>query len=284
MRPPNVAKTGGLKPSGPANRGVNMTAVTAPREALNLGRVVSKTFGSIGRNGSTFLVLALILGVAPQMATSFLQARTNPVASGSPGGGFLGLFFFAVLISSVLSMLLQAAVVHGVIDDLNGRRPTISNCLSAGLRLILPLLAIGIVSGTAIAFGLILLIVPGIILSMRWLVAVPARVAEGPGVFAALARSTQLTKGNRWALFGLVFAFWVVLWIVMAVLLGSAFALSFSATNPQAAATGAPYIVMSAVAIAAMQTLGAAGLGATYHELRTVQEGGDPSSLAEVFA
>jgi len=233
-----------------------MTAAEAPREALNMGRVVSKTSGAIGRNGSTLFVLALVLGVAPQLAASFLQARANPATSGLPGGGFTGPFFITILISSVLSILLQAAVIRGVLDDLNGRRPQIADCLSAGLKVILPLLAIGIVSGTAIGLGFILLIVPGVILAMRWLVALPVRVAEGPGVFAALARSTQLTKGNRWALFGLVFGYWVVIWITMAVLLGSAFAVSFSATNPRAAVTGAPYLVMSAVAIAAIQTLG----------------------------
>ena len=251
-----------------------------------MGRVVSKTFGAIDRNGSTLLVLALVLGAAPQVVTSFLQARANPVVSGSPStsSAFIGLFFISALISSVLSIVLQAAVIHGVVEDLNGRPPKLADCFSAGLKVILPVLAIGIVSGTAIALGFILLIVPGIILAMRWLVAVPVRVAEGPGVFAALARSVQLTKGNRWALFGLVFAFFVVVWVILAVVLGVAVALSFSAINPQAAATSAPYILLSAVALAAMQTLGAAGIGAIYQELKTVQEGGDPSSLAEVFA
>jgi len=49
----------------------------------------------------------------------------------------------------------------------------------------------------AIVGGFLLLVVPGIIVSLMLMVAVPVAIIERPGVMASLKRSAALTKGIK---------------------------------------------------------------------------------------
>jgi uncharacterized membrane protein len=270
-----------------------MTTIDARREAFNMGRVVSQTFGAIGRNGQTLVVLALGLVGVPQIIIGLLQSRITPTLTGAAGvsatsvGGVLFyslLLILVALIGAVMAVLLQATVIKVVIDDLNGQRARLADALSGGLSAALPVIAIGLLAGLGIGLGLGLLIVPGLMLAARWIVAVPARVTEGPGIFAALARSSQLTKGYRWPVFGLLFVFAILVWIVEAAVLGSVMAVVISSGgNALTASSTLPYILPSALLSAAINILASAGVGAIYCELRLIKEGAAPTGLAGVF-
>lgn len=54
--------------------------------------------------------------------------------------------------------------------------------------------------------GLLALVVPGLLLATRWCVAVPVSLFEQRSGWQALQRSSELTAGHRWPLFGLVAA------------------------------------------------------------------------------
>jgi hypothetical protein len=171
-----------------------MTAIEARGEAFDLGRVVTRTFGSVSRNAATFFALGVALVGLPQAILNFMQVQLNPASaalageSRSPGEmityGLLMIGF--ALLSIVLSAMLQATIIRGVVEDLNGRRVNIGESFSAGLGVSLPVIAISIMVGLGVFFGLILLVVPGLMLAIRWIVAVPSRVMERPGVFAAM--------------------------------------------------------------------------------------------------
>jgi hypothetical protein len=267
-----------------------MTTIEARGEAFDIGRVVTRTFGSIGRNAATFFLLALGLVGLPQVVLGYLQVQLNPGAAGlaatrTPGEMITyGLLVIVIALATiVLSALLQAAVIRGVVEDLNGRRVRIAECLSAGMSVALPVIAISIMVGLGIFAGLILLIVPGIILAIRWIVAIPTRVMEQPGVFAAMGRSAELTKGSRWAIFAVVLVFAILVWVLTAVVLGSAAALSIAAPTSAATFVGVPYLVLSGILNAVTSTVSSAGVAAIYCELRAIKEGASPSSLAAVF-
>ena len=72
--------------------------------------------------------------------------------------------------------VLQAAVVHGTVADLNGRRASFADCLATGLKHFFPLLLIALIYFLCVFIGLIFLIVPGIIVAVIMSVAVPVRV------------------------------------------------------------------------------------------------------------
>lgn len=65
------------------------------------------------------------------------------------------------------------------------------------------LLGLGIVSGIGILLGLVLLILPGLYLYVRWSVATPVLIAEEAGPIQALTRSGEEVSGRFWPVAGL---------------------------------------------------------------------------------
>jgi hypothetical protein len=67
----------------------------------------------------------------------------------------------------------------------------------------------GIVSGLGIVLGLVLLILPGLYLMVRWAIAAPVMIAEDLKVNAALGRSWQLTRPNAGPILGAMLVIFV---------------------------------------------------------------------------
>ena len=263
-----------------------MTTIEARGAAFDIGHVVSATFGSVSRNATPFFLLGLVLVGLPQLIINMLEAPLRQAGLASPSvaasNGLLIIGFAAL--SIVLTALLQAAVIRGVVEDLNGRKVNMADCLSGGLGISLPVIGISIMVGLGVVLGSILLIVPGIMLAVRWSVAVPARVMERPGVFAAMGRSAELTKNHRWAIFAIALVFFiaVVLFSMIIGAVGGVIALVGGA-SPTGIASHPAMLIISALISAATNTFGAAGVGAIYCELRAIKEGASPATLASVF-
>jgi hypothetical protein len=249
-------------------------------QRFDLGRVISQTSGLIGRNFLPFFLLALLLSGLPYLIAMMVQpmlvSPDNAVASG------LGAAAVILLLTVVPAFVLQGALTRAAIDDLGGRGVSLPNALQAGIRYILPLLGLAIVVGLGVMVGLILLVVPGIILAICWSVASPSVVVEKAGVFQAMQRSLNLTKGHRWAIFGLLMLYAVFVWVVAIVIL-----LIFQGTvMPTPEMSANPNIVMTAV-LAVVQAfevmISTVGIAAIYFELRRIKEGVDVGELASVF-
>ena len=71
---------------------------------------------------------------------------------------------------------------------------------------ILGVVGLSLAIGIAVGIGCIFLLVPGILLMLRWSLAVPAKVLENRGVGDAMSRSSELTQGNR----GRIFVIWTL--------------------------------------------------------------------------
>ncbi len=180
-----------------------MSAAGEPR--FDIGRVVSRTFGVIGRNWMAFFFLAL-LAVTPQMLWTYYFSLG--AASGGARLAAAGFFWAIVvggwLVSIVASFVLQASLTYGTIMDLNGQRVSLGEALSVGLKAFLPILAIGLLYSLGVGFGLVLLIVPGVMLLTAWAVVIPACVAENTGIMQSFRRSNELTRGHRGSIFGML--------------------------------------------------------------------------------
>jgi len=90
-------------------------------------------------------------------------------------------------------------------------RPNIGRRRIRGRVVQLVLLTIGV--GLLTGFGFVLFIVPGILLALRWSLAVPVSVLENLGTGASMARSAELTKGDR----GRVFMIYVLYFFLLLV-------------------------------------------------------------------
>lgn len=104
---------------------------------------------------------------------------------------------------------------------------------------------------------------------------------EQLGPFAALGRSAQLTKGNRWAVLGVIVLWFIVSWLVMLLI-----ALVIGGLGAAADGVGmASFIgvVLTAVIQVIMMGLGDSVAAVGYHDLRVINEGVGTDKIARVF-
>ncbi|MEP6565539.1 MAG: hypothetical protein ABJB10_10400, partial [Mesorhizobium sp.] len=182
----------------------------------------NNSFAVIGRNIGLCLGLALLFSGLPALVIRLLtQPQIDAILQAEPGAAANPAMFGnpwitipASLISFVLALLLQSALVRATIEDLNGKRPTFGDCIQIAIRFLLPTLGIGLLVAFGAGLASLALLVPGIILWLGWSVAVPVLIQERLGVFGSMSRSRVLTKGNRWPMFGLFVILFIILMVI----------------------------------------------------------------------
>lgn len=254
---------------------------------IEIGRVISQTFGVIGRNFVTFFLVAFVLSGLPTAIIGLVQASI--IEDTATAGGFNSATVFYSVIGGlgavITASILQGALVFGTVQDLNGMRPRIGECLATGLRAFLPLLAVSILFTLAVAGGSLLLIVPGIMIACAWCVVVPALVADRTTIGGAFGRSAELTRGNRWRIFGL-FLLIMLIFMILAMIVGvfAMIPMMADSVDPDALLTSPAMIVINTVSNTLSSMLGSAGAAVLYVELRRAREGAGPQWLSEIFS
>lgn len=248
------------------------------KRRFDLGRVIERTFGAIGSNGLPLLLMALIFVGVPQAALVWGQTQFSGSSSDLMTTGVI-VWMISLVVSMICGVIMQGVVTHVVVADLQGRKASLGESLNVALRSFWPLLGVGIVAGLAMVLGLVLLVVPGILIFLIWLLAGPVVVAERAGVGRALQRSRDLTRNHRWWLLLLTVVYLVISWVI-GIMIGVA---GVAASGFQAGA-GLNFItvVLGPVSQAISTLLWAAIIAATYVELRTVKEGGG-QAIASIF-
>jgi len=272
-----------------------MTAEAIESRKLDIAGVLGATFQVIGRNIVTFSILGLVLsglpaGVLAWFQAMWLSSQTEGLASGNLAltPGYFTNLGYGVLVSLITTAILQGALIFATVQDMNGQKPQVGEALATGLRNFLPLIIVSILFGVAVVVGMIFLIVPGIMIACAWCVAVPALVAERTGIFGSFGRAAELTRGNRWRIFGLFFLIWVIL-VVLGMVIGSITAATMFATpgaleNPMAMALNPLNIVLQVIQQTITAVISASLVAVLYVELRKVRDGAGPQWLAEIFS
>ncbi|MBI1682706.1 glycerophosphoryl diester phosphodiesterase membrane domain-containing protein [Caulobacter hibisci] len=250
---------------------------------FDFGRVIQNTFKVIVDNIGLFGGGALLLVTAP----SLVGTLSGLIASGgtvAPAGIVIG-----AIISGLGSFALQGVVVRAAVGTLNGAPVAPREAASSGLRFLLPLIGLAIIATLGIWLGMLLLVVPGIILSVMWTVAAPTLVVEKKGVFASLGRSRDLTRGSRWPIFGLFVVYFIASIILSLIIqaigtpLGAVAGNVFALQNAELSVGLVVFVLISALVNGVQGVVIAAGVSATYYELRTNKEGAAPDQTAAVF-
>jgi hypothetical protein len=137
------------------------------------------------------------------------------------------LTWFGAILGAIVGLIglfwVQGALVKAV-DDIRDGRADLS--LAETFQRVQPQLGsiavAGILAALGIIFGLILLIVPGLIFLTWWILIIPVIVLEERRAGEAFSRSRELVRGHGWGVFGLivltillVIAFNIVLGIVL---------------------------------------------------------------------
>ena len=261
------------------------TAATAYDDRqMSIGRVFERAFATIAHNPLVVLAIAIVLGGLPSALVNYLtqSVRGGTLASGPDRAAVWGAMVFSWILSIVIAAIVQGAMTRATVAEGENQRASFAECIAAGARVFLPLIGVALIFGFAIALGFMLLIVPGIMVMVMWSVAAPAVVVERDGVFRALRRSQELTKGFRWKIFGLFLVLLVIYLLIFSVL-GVVGLSSMRAT----AATGAFSIVnfiASLISSAIINLLWGTIQPSLYVELRRASNGDSIESLEQIFA
>lgn len=176
-----------------------------------------------------------------------------------------------------LSTLLAPMLTYRVIQDLNGTKVSILTSVRFGVRGILPALFLA-----AITFAVQWIPAGGIvaaILTCIWFVAAPAAVGEQLGPFAAFSRSSELTRGRRWGIFGMT----ILLNIAVVILLLGWFIPTLQDGGFKTMAEIRNATVLILCVFAAYQMLVGIVEAVSYALLRQDKEGVSNAELARIF-
>lgn len=169
-----------------------MSTATGAAGKLDIGGVFEATTDLWKKTFGTVWIVALILMVPAMIISGLLDGH----------GAFL--LFIGKLVHLVASVWLAGTIVRIVEDaEFDGQvNASIGDLFGSVTSKIVSLILLGIVTGILIPIGFLLLIVPGVILLLMWIVSVPSMVVEDRGVFDSMSRSADLTKDNRMRILG----------------------------------------------------------------------------------
>jgi hypothetical protein len=238
---------------------------------FRVGRILSRTSSVLSRN---FLPFFIVTAIANLPGALLIKISTDP-ANLTPEAAFgsLGLIFVGLILTVVLNVLCQAIVLYGAFQDMRGRPVNLVESLQVGFARFFPIIGLAIVAYFLITLASMLLIIPGLILLTMWFVATPACVVERLGPIRSMRRSSQLTKGHRWKVFGLILLVAVLGSIIIGVI-----NLGFEL---MAGPIGA--LIAGVVLNGIWGAFYAIAVVVTYHDLRVAKEGINIEQIAAVF-
>jgi hypothetical protein len=164
--------------------------------------LVSATFSVYQRFPLLFLILAAGV-VVPYELIVLAVTGVGPLSLRELSGSTE--LILDVVNFFLIGPLISALHVHAVRDIRDGDRPRLALVAPRALAALPVVSAAVIISTLGIFAGFIALIVPGILLSLRWSVVAQAAALDRGSWTDALRRSAELTRGNYWHIFGTLF-------------------------------------------------------------------------------
>jgi hypothetical protein len=183
--------------------------VTVEGRRLQLNRrrtpaaLFSDSFSVLWRHLGVFLVLAAVVVIPVHVIVSGigLEQLTGRYDKSPP----LAETLLPTLVSFlVVSPLINAICINVLKALADAEKPSARQALVEGFEAFQPIFFAVLLAAAGIALGLLLFIVPGIYVAIRWFFVPQAVVIEGAGVPASLMRSMQVTEGFWWRTFGIV--------------------------------------------------------------------------------
>jgi len=233
---------------------------------FRIGRVLRLTFSVLSRHFPQFIAVTAVASLPTLLLMQALvTADTSPAATAA-------LALLGALVALVFSMLSQAIVVHGALQHIRHRPVRLPDSVRVCFDRALPLVALAITELLLGAVALLALVFPALILVTMWLVTVPVCVVELRGPVASLGRSSELTSGCRWRIFGL---------------LGPIFAVDLLVSSMLDMLTTPERTVLILLGNLAWNGVWGAfyatAVAVAYHDLLVAKEGADIEQITSVF-
>ena len=227
---------------------------------MSIGAVLDESWTLFTRFFLRFFVIALVVFAS----INLLYALVVSAISADNDGAAFALAILALATVVVGTTWLQGAFVYAVQDARDGTfDASIGEVFSRVSSSIGPLVGAGLLAGLGIAFGFVLLILPGLFLLTIWAVIAPVIVVEKRRALESFGRSRELVRGYGWTVFGIV--------LITGLLSGIA------TTLLQAAFSFLPrfleILIGSTIAQAAVAPFSAIAIAITYFRLRDAHAG-----------
>lgn len=169
-----------------------------PRSIAGIVRAAGEVYGHYPL---LFAILAAAV-IVPFELIVLAETGYGPLRHGNENAGVS--LLLQLIRSSLITPLISALHMHAVVTIAAGRRPRLTRVALRGVTVLPVVAAAEIVSGIGVFLGTIALVVPGILLAVRWAVVAQAAALEGEGWVDALRSSRRLTTGHGWHVFGLL--------------------------------------------------------------------------------
>ena len=254
------------------------------QSVFRVGSALRRTISVLFRNIVPFGILAVVFILPIHFLPTilgFLEFCTlnSPVV----------VVVLALTVYVLFTLLLSATLVYGTISELRGSRAGIGECISRGFGQLFPVVAVGLLVAVAFIGTILLFILPGMVyglilfvnvpiavfagitVAVMFWAAIPAAVVERPGILASLQRSRDLTRDNRWKLFG-------TLVVLVVFNIGSGYILEeFLGVGVVHAPISVQFLDLLVLAFYS------ALFAVAYHGLRIAKDGDSAEEIAAVF-
>ncbi len=181
---------------------------------FSLSGVFSETLARIRAGFGVHFLYALVPSLL-SAAISFLAARSIIVTTGAADPAARLALFTSPLywVSLLFGVLCSAWIATGLVGSMLERPPIarFPEMIAISLRNLLRFIVLYIVWYVLLVVGFVLLVIPGLIVLTMFAACVPALVDRNLGPWAALQESRRLTKGRRFAVFGSLIVFALIL-------------------------------------------------------------------------
>ncbi len=178
------------------------TSVVDLGAAKSVGRVLSDSVRCYGAYVWLFAALTVAVVAPYAVLVWIIDDQSLFALTGSYGvSDTLVLFLLPILI---VQPFISALHVNALVEIGQGRAPALADVFRRGVRALPVVAAAEVMSALGTGLGFILLIVPGILLLVRWTVVAQTAAIERVSWLDALRRSAELTKGNYLHVLGVV--------------------------------------------------------------------------------
>jgi hypothetical protein len=252
-----------------------------------MGEVLDAGFKLFRHRFGALMVCALVPVVPLTILSMIVVASTDPTAfdidsTAAPGddGSVLVGNLLDRLLTGAAAALAIAACFKVISSAYLGERVGAGESLRYGLTRLFALMVAYIVLSIVVGIGLILLLIPGIFLGVKWSMTYAAIAGERAGPFAGMGRSWELTKGNWWRTFGTLIVVALLSFVLTFALLAAIGAAAAASDSISDTAFAVVLTIATIIVLAIIYPLIAAIITVLYYDMRVRNEGFDLQLLA----
>lgn len=175
---------------------------------LDIGLCVSRSWELLKRNfgilvGATVLFFILTIGISQLLGLLTGRAMQSLVQGNISAGPILVLVLVNVP-QMILSMVLTAGLYNLMLKLIRGQATGIGDLFSGFTTCFVQLAAAGIVVQLLSMLGFLLCVLPGIYLSVAWILTIPLIIDRGLDFWAAMELSRKVVTHHWWLMFCLI--------------------------------------------------------------------------------